>query len=362
MRCLSLARLVRPTVFRLLAVAVAAATIGVSLAPAQTVLYRETFGRPDPATGNQPTINWDWIRFNAAGTVGTLTNGVSSDGTGKPTDLANTPSAGPNADGTFDAYVEGWTYMDGTQVLEFTTEFSFDPVAAAPVSFNWWQGAAYNGTPGLNEAKIAIRIGTNWYVSAESFTNTPVTAGANFGSTDPSVAQGAEEKHMDFSPAADKWLTLTFDGDYDPVTNIATASTLGAIVVGAAPEAPLSGTITAFGLYRAVTGANMRMDNFEIRGTSASSGVNPDFNHDNRVDGSDFIIWQRHVGAVDQPDNTTGDANSDHKVDRADFLAWKDGYAKSVAAIAGVPEPGAMALFAVAAAGLLTQRGRRRAG
>jgi hypothetical protein len=229
------------------------------------ILYRETFGRPDPATGNQGTVNWDWVRFNATGAVGNLTNGVSSDGVGKPTDMVNTASAGPNADNTFNAYAEGWSYMDGTQRLTLTNEYSFDPsLASPPVCFGWWQGAAYNesSAPGANQAKVAIRVGGAWYVSAQSFVNTPVTGGANFGSVDPNVP-GAEYKSLLFDPAAANWLTLAFDGDYDNTANTATASTV-ALSIGAPAGAALSGPVTAFGLYRDATGQNFRFDNFTI--------------------------------------------------------------------------------------------------
>src|SRR5688572_7790889 len=112
------------------------------------VIYRETFGRPDPATGNLSTTLYDWQRFNAAGTAGSQTTGVSSDSTGKPTDLANV-NAGANSDGTFVAYAEGWSYQDGSQRLSMTPEFSFNPAGyeTGSISFSWYQGAAQLTTP-----------------------------------------------------------------------------------------------------------------------------------------------------------------------------------------------------------------------
>ena len=75
------------------------------------VIYRETFGRPDPAAGNISTNLFDWQRFNAAGTAEHGLTGVSSDSTGKPIDLANV-NAGDNSDGSFAEYAEGWSYQE----------------------------------------------------------------------------------------------------------------------------------------------------------------------------------------------------------------------------------------------------------
>jgi hypothetical protein len=232
------------------------------------VIYRETFGRPDPATGNITTNNFDWARYNADGTIATNNGGVSSDGVGKPTDLANTTSAGPNVDSTFNAYAEGWSYQDGTQRLTMSPEFAVNPAnyENGSISFSWYQGAAQ--IAGVDQQiKLAVRVGGQWFASVGSTTNLPVTSGANFGSTDPTVAQGGTQVSMAYNPAAANWLTLNFNGDYDTVTNTPTASTLGAFALGAAPVSDLVGEITAFGLYRDATGANLRFDTFQIDAT-----------------------------------------------------------------------------------------------
>ena len=330
-------------------------------ASAQTVLYRETYGRPD-AAGNQALINWDWARFNALGAVGSLTNGDSGDGDGgKPIDVANTASAGPNADLTTDPYAEGWAYMDGTLKLAMTTEYSFDPAAVGPITFSWYQGANYDAgvTPGLNEARVALRIGTQWYVSNTFKTNTPVTSGANFGSTDPNVAQGGELQTLAYDPAAANWLTLAFDGDWDSVNNTATASTV-APAIGAAPASPLSGTITAFGLYRdgvpTAGNFNFRWDTFTITG-GAGGGFNvADFNHVNGVNGADLTVLTTNFGTGTT--NAQGNADGDTDVDGNDFLIWQRnvGNTSASAAAGVVPEPAALGLLIVASAGVVSIR------
>jgi hypothetical protein len=344
---------------RIVPVALLALIVPASLASAQDTLYRETFGRPD-LTGNQNLPRWGWQRFNANGAAsGTITGGggVSGDGPGGlPTDLANTESAGPNADGTTGAYVEGWQYMDGTQRLSITTEFEFNPADAAPITFRWWQGAAYNGTPNINEARIAVRNNGAWFVTSQFFSNiaTPVTAGANFGVTDGS-AQGAVPMSLVFDSAPANWLTLNFDGNFDPVAMTATGSTLGDITTGAAATSPLTGTITGFGIYRAVTGANMRFDTFTVEGKGLLPG---DVDKDDDVDMEDFAEIRDHF----QQSVTLreeGDLNGDGMVDWIDFRQWKDNFPTPLAAVGEVvPEPaaGVLAILALIASPRLRRK------
>ena len=228
------------------------------------VLYRETFGRPDPAAGNLSTNLFDWQRFNAAGTNGSQTNGVSSDSTGKPTDLANV-NAGANSDGTFVAYAEGWSYQDGSQRLSMTPEFSFNPVdyESGSVSFSWYQGAAQLTAPTVadQQGKLALRIGGVWYASVENETNGAGVTGTTFAES-----AGTVQVSQTFNPAAANWLILNFDGNYDPTTDVATPSTV-ALSLGGNPASDLAGPITAFGIYRDATGQNFRFDTFQIDAT-----------------------------------------------------------------------------------------------
>ena len=227
------------------------------------VIYRETFGRPDPAAGNISTTLFDWQRFNAAGTAGAQTSGVSSDSTGKPTDLANV-NAGANSDGTFGAYAEGWSYQDGTQRLSMTPEFSFDPANyEAGITFSWYQGAAQLTTPTVadQQGKLALRVGGVWYASVENETNGAGVTGTTFAES-----AGTVQVSQTFNPAAANWLILNFDGSYDPSTDVATGSTV-ALSLGGNPVSDLSGAITAFGLYRDATGQNFRFDTFQIDAT-----------------------------------------------------------------------------------------------
>ncbi|MBA4106029.1 MAG: hypothetical protein C0485_09745 [Pirellula sp.] len=83
-----------------------------------------------------------------------------------------------------------------------------------------------------------------------------------------------------------------------------------------------------------------------------------DFNGDHRIDGADFLIWQRGFGALGTGTQATGDANGDHNVDSLDLAAWKNQFG-SPAPIAAVPEPASLALcMAAAVAVVATRRGR----
>ena len=74
------------------------------------------------------------------------------------------------------------------------------------------------------------------------------------------------------------------------------------------------------------------------------AGLPGDFNNDSRVDGADFLVWQR--GGSPSPLSTE------------DLNAWKAGYGAPAAApsIGAVPEPSTVALLILASAGIFRRR------
>lgn len=82
--------------------------------------------------------------------------------------------------------------------------------------------------------------------------------------------------------------------------------------------------------------------------TSGGGGAGGDFDGNGRVDGNDFLSWQR--------------GQSPNPLSASDLADWRANYGAggAAAATAAVPEPSALALTAAAVLGLATRRGRRR--
>ncbi len=86
-----------------------------------------------------------------------------------------------------------------------------------------------------------------------------------------------------------------------------------------------------------------------------------DYDLNNRVDGRDFLLWQRTLGAT-VPIGTAADGDNSGKIDAGDLTVWRGAYSTSAAAAVGVPEPASAALVGAAAALLAGRRpcGARR--
>jgi fibronectin-binding autotransporter adhesin len=264
------------TLFRRSALAAAALFaclfLGLSAFAESQIIYRETFGRPPaPApTGNLNPTNWGWTHFVTAGTPQNSGNGVNGTDNGNPVNVTNV-NAGPNNDGTFVAYTNSYHYHDqNPNCLSFTPEFQFDPADYAPGSLviSWYMGNASQ----LHTVQVVVRIGTNWFLSAQVFTNITVTsAGGGFFTN-------CELQHFTFSTVRTNWIQFAFNGDYviSPFSRI--ASTLGPLTNnGAIATSDLSGTVTAWGLYSQQNGigGNRRFDTITIEGDADQTPPKP---------------------------------------------------------------------------------------
>jgi hypothetical protein len=82
-----------------------------------------------------------------------------------------------------------------------------------------------------------------------------------------------------------------------------------------------------------------------------------DFNHDNAVDTADLALWQTGYGLNTGATYLDGDADGDGAVTGKDFLIWQrefgSGAVVPLSAVAAVPEPGSLALAALASLALL---------
>jgi hypothetical protein len=163
---------------------------------------------------------------------------------------------------------------------------------------------------------------------------------------------------IDISSQAQGWHTLSID--YDPATgavvakydaqtfNFSTITNLvGNFYVGYREGLPGTGSTIA------------RPPTFDL--IAAAPANNADFNNDGKVDGADFLIWQKGQGLSGQTNKNNGDANGDGNVNGADLALWKTkfGGPPASAAAAGVPEPSSIGLAACALAALLAKRRAR---
>ena len=233
------------------------------------VLYCETFGIPPTGvSADLYATNFNWQRFDANGaeiTTGGSSAGVNFSAVGRLVNVTNV-NAGPDSDGTFNAYTNGILYFGATPSpsLGLTTEYSFDPnnYVAGSIVFSWYEGNALTA----QSFRVIVRIGGKWYASTTSYTSAAVAL-TSFGTS-------SELKTFTYNPAAANWQMLNFNGDYivgpTPGTGTTVNSSAGAMTLGAAPAADLSGTITGFGIYgdNGGTGTgNRRIDTFTISGT-----------------------------------------------------------------------------------------------
>jgi hypothetical protein len=86
-----------------------------------------------------------------------------------------------------------------------------------------------------------------------------------------------------------------------------------------------------------------------------SDGLPGDFNHDDAVDGADYVVWRKLEGSTGN--DLAADANEDNVVDAKDYGLWSGNFGRTNPSGAGsaVPEPTALYLTLVG----LTFMGRR---
>jgi hypothetical protein len=165
----------------------------------------------------------------------------------------------------------------------------------------------------------------------------------------------------DTTVADNAWIWVNPRLDVEPDINAADASLPGTL--GTSADFTFN-RIRAFAGAMAATGpyASLAFDELRIGTTYGdvapiATNVDADFDNDDAVNGNDFLIWQRGLGAG--TDNATGDADGNMMVDNADLTAWKGAFGPaSVAAASAVPEPAAATLAGILGLALAAKRRR----
>jgi hypothetical protein len=91
----------------------------------------------------------------------------------------------------------------------------------------------------------------------------------------------------------------------------------------------------------------MMLFKFEGNPNATPPSLPGDFNGNGAVDGADFVLWQKNLGAGNEA-VLNGNGNGANGVDAGDLVLWKAnfGSTQSVGAASAVPEPRALVLLA----------------
>ncbi len=123
---------------------------------------------------------------------------------------------------------------------------------------------------------------------------------------------------------------------------------------------PFDGVNPFTGIDDALTGAFVSPLVWEIDVVGqAGAAPSADFDGDSKVDGRDFLIWQRGFGKPAPVLPADGDANRDQMVNGDDLAVWR-GQFGGTGMIAAVPEPGTAAAAWIGAWLVLAGRRLRR--
>lgn len=120
--------------------------------------------------------------------------------------------------------------------------------------------------------------------------------------------------------AADSLVSFGLSGSSGAATGRVFAN-LGPVPTGSGlPDAQTADTAISVGSYHLIVGK------LEINAAGGSAANPADFNASGKVDGGDFLVWQRNFGRMNSPPNTAGNFNSDANIDAIDLQGWSDNY------------------------------------
>jgi hypothetical protein len=210
-----------------------------SLSLAQSVIYRETFGNKagnNSLSALSANIN-SWNAYETTVSSAT-TRGVVSNGAGASTTLDNAGTGFSSL-----SLTNGFVYTETINIpyLVVTTALTLNQSQYSGITFTW---DAKNNNAASTQ-RIAVQIGGNWYVSAQTFsTSTNTWTAQSFSFTNTSTA----------------WIDLTAQISSNKLPDSVAATSL----TSALP----TGNITSFGLYLGKFNDTQRIDTFAITATA----------------------------------------------------------------------------------------------
>jgi hypothetical protein len=269
-------------------------------------------------------------------------------------------------------------------VRNYNVQFtSTPPVADGVVGANEWSGAAAAaGTWGvLRETSTDVDTennrfrmlwdATNLYILYE--TNFNIYADADTSNPLPDISFGADNLNIYVDPNTDDEVNfvteneqnvdgyqLAFNQYHDPANGTLTSTNANRQGVGFFTEAHHN---TPFGdqagwnngqpdvkgpalqdivvaQRNGTTGGVAEIvwpwANFNAKSTVAGTPDVNDYDRNGFVDGNDFNVWQRNLGASTVADSTTGDGNLDFLIDGSDLDLWESAYGTDTSVVTGL--------------------------
>jgi len=169
-------------------------------------------------------------------------------------------------------------------------------------------------------------------------------------------------------PANGAWLSLQDQGlpGWDQADN-ASAGRLTEFKTSGATLLDRAGVVLDLGTPVNISAGPLELDDFHFEFLISSGqvmegvvefGALPghfgagDYDDDGDVDGADFLLWQRTLGAVANPAGSGADGSGNGFVNAADLMVWKGNFGSfaASAAFTGVPEPASLAASLIALA------------
>ena len=298
-------------------------------------------------------------------------------------------------DENFNPMVQGWTLAEGTEEdVNFFNQFGTsllitlnDTATPRPLFTKTVPASAFSGPwsltgnhrlPGQSQEEFGYFIfaddGTNlWHISFYNH-GTDATDGIYMGGDPAGPVLGvtatkvwAEPVNPSFPAGSPE--NKPFDGfhDYSLVDADGAGGAAPTVQLNGEPLDPVVMAVPAPSRFPAGTVGWGSLNIFEVghmqtthivfEASEALPGDPGDFNGDNSVDGADFLIWQRNLGAADET-SLNGNGNNMNGVDAGDLTLWKNNFASATPTITGVPEPQSLSLL-VGAISVLARRRRR---